>query len=83
MAYFTTRKVFMMPSFDLEVKEQAKMDRFLLLLENSGVGEIIARYVKNQSKKVVIQDITITIWKHLSKKGLKINRKMIENYQTK
>ncbi len=51
MAYFTTRKVFMMPSFDLEVKEQAKMDRFLLLLENSGVGEIIARYVKNQTEK--------------------------------
>ena len=40
MAYFTTRKVFMMPSFDLEVKEQAKMDRFLLLLENSGKHQI-------------------------------------------
>lgn len=51
MKYFTIRKVFMIPSFDLEVKEQEKIDKFLLLLERSGVGEIISQYVNNSTEK--------------------------------
>ena len=47
MSYFTTRKVFLAPSFDLDVEEQHKIDLFLLLLENSGVGVVISKYVKN------------------------------------
>lgn len=41
MAYFTTRKQFLMPSFDPDVKEQAKLDKYLLMLERSGVGKIL------------------------------------------
>lgn len=41
----------MLPSFDLEVEEQRKIDKFLLFLDNSGVGEIINRYIKNEISK--------------------------------
>lgn len=51
MTYFTTGKIFLIPSFDLEVKEMEKIDRFMLFLENSKVGEVISRYVKNDSHK--------------------------------
>lgn len=51
MNYFTTSKVFLLPSFDLDVKEQQKIDRFLLFLENSGVGDIISYYVINNTLK--------------------------------
>lgn len=51
MTYFTTGKIFLIPSFDLEVKELEKIDRFMLFLENSKVGEVISRYVKNNSQK--------------------------------
>lgn len=49
MAYFNTSKVFLTPSFDLEEKEQRKIDRYLCFLENSRVGEIISKYVKYKS----------------------------------
>lgn len=51
MTYFTTGKIFLIPSFDLEVKELEKIDRFMIFLENSNVGEVISRYVKNNSQK--------------------------------
>ena len=37
MTNFTTRKTFLVPSFDLDVKERDRLDRFLLLLDNSEV----------------------------------------------
>lgn len=51
MHYFSTIKLFLVPSFDLDVKEMEKIEKFLLFLDNSGVGEIISKYVKNDSKK--------------------------------
>ena len=49
MPYFNTERMFLVPSLDLEVKEKEKMMRFLNLLDNSGVGNIIDRYVKNNT----------------------------------
>lgn len=49
MSYFTSSKVFLVPSFDLEEKEQAKIDRLLAFLEDSGVGRIIAKEIRNNS----------------------------------
>ena len=42
MAYFTTRKLFLMPSFDPEAKKREKLDKYLAMLERSGVGAIPA-----------------------------------------
>ena len=39
----------MVPSFDLEEKEQARIDRFLAFLEDSGVGAIIEKEIRNNS----------------------------------
>ena len=50
MPYFNTERIFLVPSLDLEVKEKEKMTKFLTLLDNSGVGEIINKYIKNKSK---------------------------------
>lgn len=51
MPYFITSKVFLTPSFELDVKEREKIDRFLQFLESSGVGSIISNYVNNRSSK--------------------------------
>lgn len=51
MSYFTTRKVFLIPSFDLNVKEEEKILRFLHLLEESNVASIINKWVKNNTSK--------------------------------
>lgn len=51
MPYFNTGKIFLVPSFDLEVQEQQKIERFLTLLDNSGVGKIIDKYIKNNTLK--------------------------------
>ena len=51
MPYFNTGKIFLVPSFDIEVKEQEKIERFLTLLDNSGVGKIIDKYIKNNTSK--------------------------------
>ncbi len=51
MHYFSTIKLFLVPSFDLDVKEMEKIEKFLLFLDNSGVGEIISQYIKNDTKK--------------------------------
>ena len=40
MNYFTTRETHLFPSFRLDVKEQEKLDRFLLLLDRSDVAEL-------------------------------------------
>ena len=51
MTYFTIRKQFLVPSFDLSVEEDKILKRFFMFLENSGVGEIIKPYVKNETTK--------------------------------
>lgn len=51
MPYFNTGRIFLVPSFELEVKEKEKIERFLTLLDDSGVGEIISKYVKNETPK--------------------------------
>lgn len=51
MHYFSTSKLFLVPSFDLDVKEMNKIENFLLFLDKSGVGEIISKYVNNNSNK--------------------------------
>ena len=40
MTNFTTRKTFLIPSFDLDVKERGKMDRFLYVLEKSDIAKL-------------------------------------------
>ena len=49
MPYFNTGKIFLVPSLDLDVKEREKMDKFLALLDGSGVGGIIDRYIKSNT----------------------------------
>lgn len=49
MSHFTTSKCFLVPSFDLDKKEAQKIDRFLLFLEKSQVGDIISTYIKNNT----------------------------------
>lgn len=51
MPYFITSKVFLVPSFDLDEKDRTKIDRFLMFLEKSHVGDVISKYVKNNSSK--------------------------------
>lgn len=40
MLNFTTRKTFLVPSFDLDVKEREKMDKFLYVLEKTKIDEL-------------------------------------------
>lgn len=47
MPYFTTRKRFLFPSFDLDEKDSQFFSRFYRLLEDSGVSNVINRYIKN------------------------------------
>lgn len=49
MPYFNIGKTFLLPSFDLDVKEQVKIGRFLQLLDDSGVDIIISKYIKNNT----------------------------------
>ncbi len=51
MSYFTTEKVFIVPSFDPLKEERERLERFMLLLDRSGVGEIISKYVKYKGPK--------------------------------
>lgn len=43
MTNFTTRKTFLVPSFELDLQEREKLDRYLLLLEKSGVEELFPK----------------------------------------
>ena len=47
MTNFTTRKTFLLPSFDLDVKEEEKMYRFLTLLERSGISSLFPKRNEN------------------------------------
>ena len=44
---FSTRKLFLTPSFELGVKETLIFDRFYKFLDLSGVGRVIQKYIKN------------------------------------
>lgn len=46
MPYFITEKVFLMPSFEINEKERKKLDTFLEILEESGIGYIIEKETK-------------------------------------
>ena len=50
MPYFTIEKSYLFIPFELRVKQKELLNRFLLMLENSGVGEIIQKYVKNDTE---------------------------------
>lgn len=41
MPYFTTKQLGLFSSYQLNKKEEEKLNRFLMFLENSGVGELI------------------------------------------
>ena len=43
MPYFTIKQIGLFPSYQLNKKEEEKLNRFLVFLENSGVGELIHR----------------------------------------
>ena len=43
MPYFNTKQLGLFSSYQLNKKEEEKLNRFLLFLENSGVGELIHR----------------------------------------
>lgn len=43
MNYFTTREQFLFSSFTLDMQEQEKLDRYLLLLDKSGVSELFPK----------------------------------------
>ena len=51
MLNFTTRKTFLIPSFDLDLKEREKMDRFLLVLQKSSIEELFESRDKTYSDK--------------------------------
>ena len=47
MAYFSIRKLFLTPSFDLPEEEVGIFDKYYIFLEKSGVSEIIKKYENN------------------------------------
>lgn len=49
MTYFNTEKYFLVPSLDLQVKERQKMVKFLSFLDDSNVGDIISKYINNNT----------------------------------
>ena len=49
MPYFIMKKVFLFPSFDISEKERLKLDTFLLILEESGVGSIIRNAISKDT----------------------------------
>lgn len=46
MPYFTIGKTFLLPSFNIFLEERQKLDAFLEILEDSGIGPIIERCTK-------------------------------------
>ena len=49
MSFLGARKIFLIPSFELNVKEEEKILKFLKFLEESNVGNIISRYINNNN----------------------------------
>ena len=48
MHYFTIEKTFLLPSFNISLEERQKLDAFLEILEDSGIGPIIERCTKKK-----------------------------------
>jgi len=46
MPYFSIGKMFLLPPFDVPFEERQKLDAFLEILEDSGIGPIIERCTK-------------------------------------
>lgn len=46
MPYFTIGKTFLLPSFNIFLEERQKLDAFLEILEDSGIGPIIEKCTK-------------------------------------
>ena len=46
MPYFTIEKTFLFPSFDISFEERQKLNAFLEILENSGIGPMIEECTK-------------------------------------
>ena len=49
MGVFSNSRLFLLPSLDLNVKEQEKIDKFLLLLDSSNVADILKKHINNQT----------------------------------
>lgn len=49
MSYFTTRKQFLTPSFDLSEEDEQILTNFFIFLEKSDVGKIIQSCTKNET----------------------------------
>ena len=49
MPYFTTEKIFLMPSFDISEKEKRNLDTFLEILEKSNASKIIEKVVSKDT----------------------------------
>ena len=50
MPYFTIEKSYLFIPFELKVKQKELLNLFLLMLENSGVENLIQKYVKNDTE---------------------------------
>ena len=50
MPYFTIEKQYLFIPFELKVKQKELLNHFLIMLENSGVGDLIQKYVKNDTE---------------------------------
>lgn len=50
MPYFTIEKQYLFIPFELKVKQKESLNRFLSMLENSGIGDLIQKYVKNDTE---------------------------------
>ena len=51
MPYFTIEHGYLFIPFELDVKQKGILDKFLLILEKSGVGDLIQKYVNNDTEK--------------------------------
>jgi len=50
MPYFTIEKQYLFIPFELKVKQKELLNHFLIMLENSGVGDLIQKYVNNDTE---------------------------------
>lgn len=50
MPYFTIEKQYLFIPFELKVKQKESLNRFLSMLEKSGIGDLIQKYVKNDTE---------------------------------
>ena len=49
MGVFSDSKLFLLPSLELNVKEQEKINKFLSLLDDSNVADTLRKYINNQT----------------------------------